>query len=422
MTPSQARDTLQGLIGGEQAFLHFFETGHNDQLLSRASPATREARALLGPDPERAMEEAEAELRKQAEFRSLNKVGDASLTEVYHGSARTFAEESRVNNRTLTFKSIGEIFPRIFAVKRALELAFSSAASTNLYYSPPNARSSGLHYDTKDIFAVHLGGSKNWTVEKGARKFPSQWWDRPGDPHMPPPQPSQYRHHVVRPGDLLYIPAGHWHEAAAGADGSIHVSIGFRPMTVRDSIIALLDHLSDEDLACRAFGFGITDPRSGMWEEALAAKCWEGAADRFTLHARSLHDRTVPIDHDLLRRVLTAKKAKFINDLPFMAHEVAEEEVAAIGGDTPVGLRPLMIAEVTAGGAGATLHYPGGTLSGPRQIEPALRHILSHARFVPSALPGPLADKAKVMLVQKLARRGVVARIGEEADRLGLAA
>ena len=422
MTPSQARETLQRLIGREYAFRHFFDHGHMDQLMSPASPATRAARALLGPDPERALDKAEAELRAHAEFRSLNKVGDAAETGAYQNSELSFVEASRANNRTLTFKSIGEIFPRIWAVKRALELAFAAPVSTNLYYSPPGARSSGLHYDTKDIFAVQLSGSKNWQVEQGKRKYPSFWWDRPGNPHMPPPEPSRYLRHTVRRGDLLYIPAGHWHEAAAGEDGSIHVSIGFRPMTVRDTIIALLDHLSDEAIGCRAFGFGATDPRSGIWDEALADRCWRHAADRFTHYANLLHERAVPIAPDLFRQVLTAKRAKFINDLPFMAHETPEQEICAIDGETPVGLRPMMIAEVTADRAAATLHYPGGTLSGPRQIAPALRHIVGHARFVPNELPGALGGNAKVILVQKLARHGVVAPIGEAAGRLGLAA
>jgi hypothetical protein len=422
MTPKQARDTLQRLIGPEYAFRHFFDKGHMDLLHSPASPATRAARALLGRDPDVALEEAEAELRAHGEFRSLSKAGDASETDVYQNSGRTFAEASRANNRTLTFKSIAEVFPRIRAVKRALELAFAAPVSANLYYSPPDARSSGLHYDTKDIFAVQLGGSKNWQVEHGKRKYPSLWWDRPGNPRMPPPDPSQYLHRTVRQGDLLYIPAGHWHEAAAGEEGSIHVSIGFRPMTIRETIVALLDHLSDEEIECRAFGFGATDPRSGMWDEALAEHCWRDAAERFTRCAGMLHDRTVQIGPDLLRQVLTAKRARFINDLPLMAHEAVEEDVRAIDGDTPLGLRAMMIAEVTADQDGATIHYPGGTLAGPRQIASALRHIVSHARFVPNALPGALGGKAKIALVQNLARRGVVARIDEAGGRVGLAA
>jgi len=422
MTPNQARDTLQRLIGPEYAFRHFFDKGHMDLLLSPASPATRAARALLGPDPDLALEEAEAKLRAHGEFRSLSKAGDASETDAYQDSGRTFAQASRANNRTLTFKSVAEIFPRIWAVKRALELAFAAPVSANLYYSPPNARSSGLHYDTKDIFAVQLGGSKNWQVEQGKRKYPSLWWDRPGNPRMPPPDPSQYLHHTVRRGDLLYIPAGHWHEAAAGDGGSIHVSIGFRPMTVRETIVALLDHLSDEKIEHRAFAFGATDPRSGIWDEALAERCWGRAADRFTRFAQLLHDRAVPIGPDFFRQVLTEKRAKLINDLPFLAHETAEEEVRAIDGDTPMGLRAMMIAEVTADADAATLHYPGGTLSGPRQIAPALRHIISHARFVPNTLPGALGGKAKIVLVQNLARRGVVARIDEAGGRVGLAA
>jgi bifunctional lysine-specific demethylase and histidyl-hydroxylase MINA len=408
---------LQKLIGPAYAFRHFFENGHIDHLYSPASPATRAARALLGSDPDRAMQDDEAELRRYAEFRSLSKQGDASDTEDYHSSRRGFAEESRIHNRTLTFKSIGDLFPRIRTVKRALELAFAAPVSTNLYYSPGGARGSGLHYDTKDIFAVQLRGSKHWQVETGKRKYPSLWWDRPGDPHMPAPDPSRYLFHTVRAGDLLYIPAGHWHEATAAAEGSIHVSIGFRPMTVRDSIIALLDHLSDEDMACRTFGFGIADPRSGMWDEVSSAKSWGRITDLVTCQAGRLHDRAVPIGQDLLRRVLTAKRAKFINDLPFMPAEVSEAAIDDIDGETPVGLRALMIAEVTADRAGATLHYPGGTLSGPPQIAPALRHMLGHARFVPNALPGALAGKAKLMLVQKLVRRGVLERAAESRSR-----
>jgi ribosomal protein L16 Arg81 hydroxylase len=422
MTPSQARRILEGLIG-EGAFPDFFEQGHEDHLHSPAGPLTRESRALLGDDPDRALHEAENRLRRHGEFRSLSTDGDVDLTDRYHGSGSLFSRECETHNRTITFKAVAEIFPRIHAVKRALQLTFSAPVDVNLYYSPGSAQGSGLHYDSKDIFAVHLRGRKTWKVERAARTFIHPFWELAGERSQQPPDPSRLETRDVGPGDLLYIPAGHWHEAAASPEGSIHVSIGFRPITVRDGIIAILDHLATRDEGFRSYAFGLTDPVSGLWGEGRSSQAWGDAADRLNGQLASLRDQAIPVDPDFLRLILTERRARFIQSLPFMPGGDPEEAIQLIDGGTLMGLREFMIGEVTADANGATLRYPGGLLSGPRQIEAAFRHILDHPCFTADGLPGELGTKAKIMLVQKLARRGVVERIDETAlpglDRSG---
>jgi bifunctional lysine-specific demethylase and histidyl-hydroxylase MINA len=379
MTPSQARQILRELIGGEDAFAAFFEQAPADHQLYRASPGSREARALLGADPLAALKAAEPALGEGTEF-----------------------------TKRMTFPYAWSSFPRVAELQRALEAAFSSPVTADLHYGPGHAQGSEPDDDLKDRFIVQLAGSAIWQVESGPRRSPNPWWYRPGDARTAAPRPSSHATYMLGSGDLLYIPSGHWQEAAPGP-GSMHVSLGFRPLTVRDAMIALLDHLSDEFPDFRSLAFGLADVRSGMWPDDELA--WQAASRQIAARLFDLFNRTAPLDAELVQRVLVERRARFISALSQPSPQVDEKAVDRIALETPVGLGETIIGEVTANESTATLHHPFGTLSGPRRIEPALKYLLETERFVTSELPGALSDTERLALIRRLARCGVIRRI-----------
>jgi ribosomal protein L16 Arg81 hydroxylase len=53
----------------------------------------------------------------------------------------------------------------------------------------------------------------------------------------------------MKPGDVLYLPRGQYHEALASSDASLHLSFGIGQPTGIDVISRLLKSLPDESFA-----------------------------------------------------------------------------------------------------------------------------------------------------------------------------
>ncbi len=93
----------------------------------------------------------------------------------------------------------------------------------NSYYSP-DGKGYSLHFDTHPVWLLQVEGRKRWQVAPEPEMV-----NPPGNISFPPdreelklpwitvkrPDKSTFRDVVLRPGDVLYIPAGTWHEATA---------------------------------------------------------------------------------------------------------------------------------------------------------------------------------------------------------------
>ncbi len=82
-------------------------------------------------------------------------------------------------------------------------------ASTKMYAfcSHPEHPGAHLHYDRFDVFILQIQGYKKWQVQLSRRRKP-------------------YLERMLKPGDLLYLPRGHWHAAVASKEQSLHLTLG----------------------------------------------------------------------------------------------------------------------------------------------------------------------------------------------------
>ena len=109
-----------------------------------------------------------------------------------------------------------------------------SQAQTNIYFTPAGGRGFTAHADGHDVFVLHLSGTKSWTVYRkptattAAESAGKQrGYGRLGEHDSA--GLSVYGRFTLHPGDLLYLPRGYVHEAAANSEPSLHITLGLAP-------------------------------------------------------------------------------------------------------------------------------------------------------------------------------------------------
>ncbi len=123
-------------------------------------------------------------------------------------------------------------------VKDGLYDVLLESIHTNVYCSPPNTQGFQCHYDTHEVFVLQVEGEKHWRVFWPTTDAPVQGWRVEDTPEGVEP----YVDVVLRKGDVLYVPRGHWHYAVAQDSISLHITAG---VACRKGS-AFLDWLSDE--------------------------------------------------------------------------------------------------------------------------------------------------------------------------------
>lgn len=129
---------------------------------------------------------------------------------------------------TLVANDIDHLSAGLTAFAHAMEQALGGKVQGNLYLSSRRRPGFAAHFDTHDVYAVHVEGTKTWFIYEG----------RAADPIAHPMFKSYGREHHeqakgkllmevrMEPGDLLYLPRGQYHDALADEGGAVHVAFG----------------------------------------------------------------------------------------------------------------------------------------------------------------------------------------------------
>ncbi|MBW7877661.1 MAG: hypothetical protein H3C47_16925 [Candidatus Cloacimonetes bacterium] len=117
-------------------------------------------------------------------------------------------------------------------------------AQANLYWTEGSYRGFDLHYDAHDVIVLQLSGRKIWKIYSGTNK-------NPDEPVPPAPiskmKAGEYFDTVdLKAGDVLYIPAGRYHEATVYENHSIHLSFALKLLRPKDIMAALFAQLAEK--------------------------------------------------------------------------------------------------------------------------------------------------------------------------------
>jgi hypothetical protein len=267
---------------------------------------------------------------------------------------------------------------------RALEFMLRQPVSASVFWSAAGAKAI-VHYDKPDNLIVHLEGRKRWFISTDPPGLQNKW------PQIGEPPPSLERHHVVdvEPGDLMYIPGGTPHTVESTTE-SLHLAIVFKPLTVREAIIAAVDCLSDSDRTFRETA--VSKVRDTDFSR-LSRQVVEGLS-RLLTHSRS---------EDFLKAAMDLQSARMTADLPALRKPTAAAEITR---ETRLRQSSLAISYLRPSLGSLDFSQPGSHIAVHRGVEPELQFIASTDSFRVADLPGASGEDVKIALVTRLIESG----------------
>jgi ribosomal protein L16 Arg81 hydroxylase len=149
---------------------------------------------------------------------------------------------------TMVANDIDHLSAGLTAFADALEQALGGKVQGNLYLSSRRRQGFGAHYDTHDVYAVHVEGTKTWHVYEGRAKDPiaHPMFKTLGREHHEKAKGAKLMDVHMEPGDLLYLPRGQYHDALADEGGTVHIAFGITYPIGMDVMTFLFDRVAAE--------------------------------------------------------------------------------------------------------------------------------------------------------------------------------
>ncbi|WP_137178962.1 JmjC domain-containing protein [Roseomonas sp. AR75] len=144
---------------------------------------------------------------------------------------------------SVVMNDVDSLTPGLASVSHALEEAGLGKSQANVYISWQSHKAFKTHYDTHDVWAVQVEGEKDWNIWEGRAEWPIPHPVFKGLPQAHHDQARGTLRGVVtlKPGDLLYLPRGWYHDALAEAPSSVHIAYGVHAPLGMDLLNILLE-------------------------------------------------------------------------------------------------------------------------------------------------------------------------------------
>jgi ribosomal protein L16 Arg81 hydroxylase len=297
------------------------------------------------------------------------------------------------HGKSVVIMAMQHRWPAIAQLCRGLEAVFHCPVHANLYLTPPGSQGFAAHFDTHEVFILQLEGVKHWGLYGDAERLPlagdaAPLTRRPGKP---------VQEVTLKAGDLLYIPRGHVHEASTAKESSLHLTVGVNVYRWADLLHHALTCVSRQD---------------DVFREAIPGGALPELKARLRQNFRSLLEKLAGAadDQGLFEQAFAALGDQFFGQLQmlpcgqFEGHDVCGE----IGLDTPLSRNRQAICRVLQNEEGAAIEFPGNRVGGPPRIASALRFIAACTTFTARELPDDLSEDARLVLVRRLVREGLL--------------
>jgi ribosomal protein L16 Arg81 hydroxylase len=296
---------------------------------------------------------------------------------------------------TISLSQMHERVASLAALCRAMEHTFSSHFQTNIYVSARNAQGFKTHYDSHDVFVLQVSGSKHWTLYDTLIELPLRGQGFDPEKHIPGPPTQELTIHA---GDVFYCPRGLFHAARATDEVSLHITLGLIGKTWAD---VMVEAISEACLASPTFRghlpVGFAKPG---FDRREAEAIFQSLVDRFTRGAK-----------------LGAILDKFAENFVTARHPSFEGCLTELDSPPPVtagsrfAARPHLVYLLRQEGANVVVLFGSTQITLPAFTRDALAFALNGVAFRVSDMPGPLDDAGKIVLVQRLIREGMLARL-----------
>jgi ribosomal protein L16 Arg81 hydroxylase len=139
---------------------------------------------------------------------------------------------------TLTWCSLNQVTSALRSFTRIISDTMAVRTDSVAFLTPAGKKGYLPHHDPVDLFIVQLEGAKHWKLWNPG---PDRLGTAAGYTEADLGEPAIET--VLQPGDVMYLPYGTPHAAAAQEGASLHLSIMMRPRRWQDLLTATVERL-----------------------------------------------------------------------------------------------------------------------------------------------------------------------------------
>ncbi|MDD9914669.1 MAG: hypothetical protein OXT01_08410 [Rhodospirillaceae bacterium] len=188
---------------------------------------------------------------------------------------------------SIVANDIDTLTPGLISAANALEARLGAKVQSNLYCSWETHQAFPTHFDTHEVFALHVAGEKVWRIYEGRLENPiaNDAFKNVDEGFNAANRGELLEEITLRPGDVLYIPRGQYHDALASSEGCIHLSFGVTHVIGIDIMTMLFEHaIADPAIRSNIPLKGSDPAEQRAWVEGMVERCAEiGRSD--SVHA-----------------------------------------------------------------------------------------------------------------------------------------
>ena len=345
---------------------------------------------LLGADPEALLAGAHA-LAPHLTFHSANPLGPPPpLADIADAAAfRERIAQFHARNYSVRFPDLRPLSGPLEQLARSLEVLLHQPVTASAFWSRGGMRAP-VHFDDHDLLVVQLRGAKRWYLTQRPSELPNVWKGIPAGDAL------QLGAHTVvdlHPGGMLYLPRGTLHTVDSDT-ASIHLAIGFTPLTVRELALAALDYLSDLEPRLRTTaGARLAQQLQGVGFERLVPPVLE-AIEQLRAAART---------PGFLAAALQRRSARAVAALAMLPQPRAPVQLTL---QSRLEQTEQAFCHLTANAEKIDFSYPGGHLYIHRGVEASLTYMANTPQFRVADIPGSISDEVRLSLAGKLVEIG----------------
>jgi hypothetical protein len=352
--------------------------------------------AILGPDPDKAILGAFDRLAGKITCHAERPLGPPPKPAPAADAAafKASVDAHHALGWTVRIPEVRGLTPELALFIRALEAVLHQPVEAAVFWSRGDGQAQ-VHYDEYDLIVIQLVGAKRWFINTGPPPLNNPWRGiAEGPPSLDP-----HRQVEVGPGDLLYLPCGTAHRVDALSD-SLHVSIGFRPLTLREAVIAALDHMSDLDRRLRV-GVG----------NRLGAQLSAGEFGDLPGQVRGALGQLLELSRSdaFLAQALQRRSSRVVGNLDRLEPPTA---VPPLTPATRLRRHPLAVGHLLGNAEQLDFSHPGGHIHIHRGVERAVAFIAAAGEFQVRDIPGEMGDDVRIALAQRFVTAGFLQLVG----------
>ncbi|MFE3327006.1 cupin domain-containing protein [Streptomyces sp. NPDC059176] len=298
---------------------------------------------------------------------------------------------------SVVWHSMNHFRPNLRALNAMLAQRFATRSDSLAFLTPAGQQGFVIHHDPNDTFVIHLHGKKRWRVWPTARVTrPDGRSYKVGEEYRAEHLGEPLLDVILEPGDVMYLPNGTPHVAAAEDTVSLHLTVTVTPRTWPELLRSTVAETLQVDAEHRGFPHLTEETRD---EQAAVLK------DQIEF----LVDRLRAIDPraEVARLTAEGRAAEGTAAGHRFAAAAAVDETDAT---TAVrAARADFSFTPSADGDRVGVRFGGKTVAMPRSVADALRSraagtVVPAGQFVPTVAP-----EDSVRAVKTLARLGAVA-------------